>query len=177
MSTEPTPAHTDAEHSVADDLREALSRFPSGATIVTSAALDGTPAGLTVSAFSPVSLDPPLVLVAVAESSRTLAAIRARGAFIVHILDSRHVELGQRFASDSANKFDGTPYVLNEAGVPHLDVGAIWLECLLEEERQGGDHAIIVGRVTAAHHAEPEDELPPVVYYRRQFRTLEDGSS
>jgi len=83
-----------------DHFRDALARLPSPVTLVTSASVDGSPAGATVSAFSSLSLDPPLVVLSLDRTSSTLGAIRSRGAFAVHILGDDHRRLAVTFAGE-----------------------------------------------------------------------------
>src|SRR5690349_4773299 len=141
--------------------RSALSQFPAGVTIVTSADARLNPLGVTVSAFSSLSLDPPLILVCLRRESRTTAAIRRRKAFAVHICTSEQAGLARRFAADVVEKFDGADYRFNAAGVPCLaDVG-LRLDCTLHAELGGGDHIIVVGHV----HAAPQvKDFEPLVH-------------
>src|SRR5215211_1538908 len=88
------------------DFRDALKDFPSGVTIVTTPDSAGTPLGATVSAFTSLSVEPPLVLVYLSHHSRSCAAIRERGAFAVHFLDRSQPALARRFAADLSNKFE-----------------------------------------------------------------------
>ncbi len=152
-----------------DVFRDALRNFPAGVTIVTAADASGALFGATVSAFASLSLDPPLVLVCLTRSSRSTAAIRERGAYVVHFLDQRQATLARRFATDSADKFADTEYSLNDDGVPCLDDCSLLLECKLQAEYDGGDHLVLVGLVTSARRC---DEFEPLVYAKRSFHAL-----
>jgi flavin reductase (DIM6/NTAB) family NADH-FMN oxidoreductase RutF len=152
-----------------DDFRETLKDFPAGVTIVTSADADGVPVGATVSSFASLSLDPPLVLVCLRSDSRTVTALRERGAFAVHILERSQADLARRFATDQADKFEAGAYSLNEAGVPCLSRCSERLDCSLENQFTGGDHQIIVGRVRSISRA---DGFRPLVYAQRGFYEL-----
>src|SRR5262245_55219870 len=132
------------------EFRDALKDFPSGVTIITTADEHGMPIGATVSAFSSLSLDPPLILICLANWTRTAEAIRQRRAFTVQFLDESQGRLARHFAADIEDKFAETPYTLNEAGVPSLDDCRLRLECSLHAEYEGGDHEIFVGRVERA---------------------------
>src|SRR6476620_545088 len=123
-----------------DELSTALSHFPAGVTIVTSADAKLNPLGATVSAFSSLSLDPPLILVCLARESRTTAASRQRQAFAVHLCTSEQATLARRSAADVVEKFDGSNYSFNAAGVPCLEDVGLRLECTLHTELEGGDH-------------------------------------
>ena len=153
----------------ADSFKGTLGTFASGVTIVTSADVQGTPNGVTVSAFASLSLDPPLISVYLTQVSRTLAAIRQRRAFVVHILSEEHAKLGARFASGQDDKFQGVPYAWSAQGMPLLDDCSTHLECSLEQEHTGGDHVIVVGLVTAARYSA---DAKPLLYFRRAFRAM-----
>ena len=153
----------------ADDFKNALKDFHAGVTIVTAADADGTPVGATVSSFASLSLDPPLVLICLTRDARSTAAIKACRAYVVHVLDDSQAALARRFATDITDKFDGSDYFLNDDGVPCLSGCPLRLECTLEDEYDGGDHLIFVGRVQAAGRA---DGFTPLVYGNRTFYGL-----
>lgn len=163
-----TEAQTSEQKRVVDgaEFRSALKDFPAGVTIVTSADEEGKPLGATVSAFTSLSLDPPLILVCLNGNSRTISAVRTRRAFAVHFLDTSQVSLAKEFATDSANKFEHSPYTFNTAGVPCLDRCGRRLECSLEVEYEGGDHVILIGLVEAAWEMEP---FEPLVFAQRSY--------
>jgi flavin reductase (DIM6/NTAB) family NADH-FMN oxidoreductase RutF len=150
----------------AERFREALKDFPAGVTIVTSADGEGRPLGATVSAFTSLSLRPPLVLVCLREGSRTATGARDRRAFAIHFLDRNQVELARLFAIDDSDKFDQAGYSLNGSGVPCLDTCSKVLECSLEMEYAGGDHVILVGRV---ENVRQSPQFEPLVYAQRTF--------
>jgi flavin reductase (DIM6/NTAB) family NADH-FMN oxidoreductase RutF len=153
----------------ATTFREALKDFPAGVTVVTSAGAEGEPVGATVSAFASLSLDPPLIVVCLKRESSTVAAVRERGAFAVHILGNDQAALALRFASDGSPKFAGLEYAANEAGVPLLGDCPVRLECELSNELPGGDHVILVGLVA---NASKQDPFEPLVYSNRRFLAL-----
>jgi flavin reductase (DIM6/NTAB) family NADH-FMN oxidoreductase RutF len=153
----------------AAQFREALAQCPASVTVVTSADARLNPVGATVSAFSSLSLDPPLILVCLTRESRTTKAIRARQAFAVHVLHAAQASLARRFAADMADKFAGLAYGFNAAGVPCLGEAELRLECTLHAEIEGGDHVIFVGLVDAA---EQVHDFAPLVYVRRTFFSL-----
>ena len=153
----------------ATTFRDALKDFPAGVTIVTSADATGRPVGATVSAFASLSLEPPLIVVCLKRESATVAAIRDRGAFAVHILGHDQAQLALKFASDRSPKFEGLDYVSNMPGVPLLGDCPVRLECDLSSEMPGGDHVILVGLVANASNAEA---FEPLVYANRRFLAL-----
>jgi flavin reductase (DIM6/NTAB) family NADH-FMN oxidoreductase RutF len=151
------------------EFREALKNFPGGVTVVTAYDKDGHPTGATVSAFTSLSLTPPLILVCLNSNSRSIAGIRQRRGFVVHFLAEDQVDVARRFASDVPDKFQGLGYKLTPDGVPYLEDCPARLECILLSEYPGGDHVILVGEVKSAYG---EDEYRPLLYARRNFHTL-----
>lgn len=154
--------------------REILMNFPSGVAVVTARDADGVDYGLTVSAFCAVSLDPPLVLVCIDNSSATLPAIRSAGGFTVNLLASGREELAMHFATKGGDKFAGT-----ETEEPPIPEGGRILSrdsvgyavCKNHSEIGAGDHWIFVGTVVAGR-VHPDET--PLVYGRRQFAAWDD---
>ncbi|MDO8290474.1 MAG: flavin reductase family protein [Parvibaculum sp.] len=146
--------------------RNALGSFASGVTVLTTKASE-SPVGTTVSAFSALSLVPPLVLVSLALKSETLAHIKRAGFFSVNILSAGQGSIARRFAtSNGSTKFDGVEYSLGKNGAPLFAGISASLECDLDDCFRGGDHDILIGFVRAARVS---PELAPLVYYRGGF--------
>ncbi|HEY2090674.1 MAG TPA: flavin reductase family protein [Thermoanaerobaculia bacterium] len=145
----------------------AMSHFASGVTIVTTEQ-EGTAFGMTVAAFSSLSLHPPLVLVCIERSVRTHEAIAAAGKFGVSILSDGQADISNRFASRNEDKFNGIATHHGVSGVPLIDGAITTLECSVREHLPGGDHSIFVGEVVAVETAEGA----PLVYYRSGYREL-----
>lgn len=155
----------------ADAFRDALAAWASGVTIVTSRHAEAIH-GMTVSAFSSVSLDPPLVLVCADKSSDTHGLIRASGCFGVNVLHEAQQGLSNKFAikKDEHLRFAGVGHGAAETGAPLLDDALVALDCRVEDAHEAGDHVIYVGRVLAIRMGEGE----PLVYYRGRYRSLAD---
>jgi len=145
----------------------AMSHFASGVTVVTTEQ-EGTPYGMTVAAFSSLSLHPPLVLVCIEKSVRTHEAIAAAGKFGVSILSGTQADVSNRFASRGEDKFSGTATHRGTTGVPLIDGAITTLECTVREQLPGGDHSVFVGEVVAIETAEGV----PLVYYRSGYREI-----
>ena len=145
----------------------AMSHFASGVTVVTTEQ-EGTPYGMTVAAFSSLSLHPPLVLVCIEKSVRSHEAIASAGKFGVSILSGTQADVSNRFASRGEDKFSGIATHRGTTGVPLIDGAITSLECTLREQFPGGDHSIFVGEVVAIETAEGV----PLVYYRSGYREL-----
>src|SRR3712207_9239244 len=90
-------------------MRDVLGHFASGVTVVTAQGDDG-PVGFTCQSFSSLSLDPPLVVIAPARTSRTWPRLRALGRFCVNVLAEDQSDLSARFARSSADRFAGVPW-------------------------------------------------------------------
>jgi flavin reductase (DIM6/NTAB) family NADH-FMN oxidoreductase RutF len=123
--------------------RAALARFATGVTVVGYAGEDGAPRGITVNAFSSVSLDPPLVMVAIARRARSHELLRARP-FSVNVLKVEQEPLARHFAGESQ---DVDIRWVKGVVAPRLPEPLAWLECEAWGEYDGGDHTLFVGRV------------------------------
>ena len=122
------------------------SHFASGVTVVTTCDADGRPTGLTASAFTSVSLEPPLILVCVDHKSQSYPALIASKTFAVNILCLEQEAVSRRFATTKIeNKFDGVPFTLSALGLPLLDDALAQLECATVNVHLEGDHTIFVG--------------------------------
>jgi flavin reductase (DIM6/NTAB) family NADH-FMN oxidoreductase RutF len=148
---------------VLDAFKETLSGVPAPVTIVTTLG-DGGPHGTTVSAFSSLSADPPLVLVALDRGSDLLGLLRETGRFAVNLLSAGQEDLGLACARKGRDKFECIAW-REEQGLPRIEGAAAWLVCEIEELLPGGDHVIVVGLVTACETS----EVDPLVYHRRRF--------
>lgn len=151
-----------------DDFRRALGHFASGVTAVTTLDPDGRPTGLTASAFTSVSLDPPLILVCVDHKSQSYPALLERRRFAVNVLHAEQEAVSKRFASTRLDKFDGVPHRIGESGVPLIEGALAQLECVTVSAYVEGDHTIFVARVERAHVGAGE----PLVYYRGRYDRL-----
>ena len=159
--TEVTPA----------ELRHVMGHFATGVTVITSVAPDGRPVGSTANAVSSLSLDPPLLLACFDQSSQTLAAIAAHGAFAVNILAAPQRELSANFArSGRAAGWDGVPHLPGLTGSPRLHGVLATLECTVEHRLPGGDHEIVVGRVRTA--VTGDGEGTPLLFWRGRYASL-----
>jgi len=148
-----------------EEFRSALASVCAPVTVVT-AMDDARPHGTTVSAFSSLSLQPPLIMVALDRDSDLLAIVRDARKFGVNLLTHFQDELALRFAKKGRNKFSGVQWRA-ENGVPRLMAGSGWLACELHDMVHAGDHEIAIGLVVAA---EPIGGAP-LIYQNRKFGT------
>jgi len=139
------------------DMRDALSSFSTGVTIVTTTDTENRPIGMTVSSFNSVSMEPPLILWSVTKSSLSAECYKDASRFAVHVLARDQVELSNQFARAETDKFANTKYHLDKNGVPVLSDCASRFDCSQWACYEGGDHWIIVGRVESLERnlAEP----------------------
>lgn len=154
-----------------DAFRSALRKFASGVTIVTVAAGDELH-GMTASAFASVSLAPPLVLVCLDKTSRTLTLLRDTGSFAVNVLSAGQEEASRAFARPGVKPFASIPHRRGDNGAPVLDDAIAVLECTTYRVFEAGDHEVVLGEVTAAGAGGGD----PLVYYEGAYRSLESTS-
>ena len=153
----------------ADEFRHTLSHFASGVTVITVCDRDGRPTGLTASAFTSVSLDPPLILVCVDHKSQSYPALVAGKVFAVNVLCHDQEHVSRRFATTKIeNKFEGVPFSVSPMGLPLLDNALAHLECATVNVHIEGDHSIFVGRVEQVRTGSGL----PLVYYRGRYDRL-----
>lgn len=147
--------------------RKALGCFATGVTVVTTLHPDsGAPAGVTVSAFSSLSLEPPLVLFCLGLNTSSLASFKTYGHFAINVLSETQRDLSIRFASRSEDKWKGVTWEKGASGVPLLPGCIATLECKLVNTMEGGDHLIFVGEVEHLTHHEGGS---PLVYFRGAY--------
>lgn len=128
--------------------RAALGRYATGVTVVTTAGPRG-PVGMTANSFTSVSLEPPLVLWCPAKSSARCAAFTAASHYAIHVLAADQLDLCHRFSRSGGN-FDGLDPAETPEGLPQLPDCLARFDCAAHAVHDGGDHAILVGRVLRA---------------------------
>lgn len=151
------------EAGLADAFRHAMSRWPSGVSVLAVRDEDEV-VGLTVSAFTSVSLEPPLVLVCVGEQSAVLPYLLEQRRYTVNLLG----ESGRAAASRFSQQMPDEPSLF-EPGDPVLRGSVASFVCALEAVHPGGDHRIVVGRVERVVLGPDE---PPLVHHAREYRSL-----
>jgi flavin reductase (DIM6/NTAB) family NADH-FMN oxidoreductase RutF len=157
----------------AGDFRYVLGHFASGVTVVTTTDADDRPAGLTASAFTSVSLDPPLILICVDHKSQTYPALLERGRFAINILGVEQSDVSRRFASITLDKFDAITWHMSPFGLPLIDGALAHLECTTANTHVEGDHTIFVGLIEHATATDGE----PLMYFRGKYQRLrEEGA-
>jgi flavin reductase (DIM6/NTAB) family NADH-FMN oxidoreductase RutF len=140
-------------------------------TVVAARGASGEPYGLTVSSFTSVSLEPPLVLVCIGRSSSSHDRLVGTETFVVNILASDQAPEALRFSTEpSDGRFTDVAWSTTPSGDPVLDGAMAWLACEVEEVLSGGDHSILLGRVEASWTS----DRPALVFHRGRL-TSTDG--
>jgi flavin reductase (DIM6/NTAB) family NADH-FMN oxidoreductase RutF len=137
-------------------LRDALGRFATGVTVVTTRCASGKLEGLTANSFSAVSLDPPLVLWSLRKAAASLPGFAQAPHFAVNVLAADQHEISSHFARSRPDKFDGVDYRAGLGGCPVIADALASFECSMETQVEGGDHIIFIGRVHRACYRDGE---------------------
>lgn len=156
----------------AETFKQVLRRWASGVTVITCRREERVH-GMTASSFTSVSLDPPLVLVCVDRRTRTYECLGAQGAFGIHILGTEMEEISNRcagFLGDRAHELDDLPHRTEVTGAPILDGALAWMDCLLRQTYEAGDHAIFIGEIQAAGGRDGS----PLLWFNRDYRALSE---
>jgi 3-hydroxy-9,10-secoandrosta-1,3,5(10)-triene-9,17-dione monooxygenase reductase component len=150
------------------EFRRALGSFASAVTVVTTKTAAGELAGITVTAFSSVSLLPPLIMVCIDKRARLHDELVVGRPFAVNMLAENQEEHSRRFASRNADPFAGLEYTLSPGGVPLFTGAVATIQCLVVECAPGGDHTIVVAEV---EHSATSDARP-LLYFRSAYGRL-----
>jgi flavin reductase (DIM6/NTAB) family NADH-FMN oxidoreductase RutF len=153
-----------------DEFRRALGNFASGVTVVTSKCEDNQLRGLTVSAFSSVSLEPPLVLICLDHRCSLHDFLKEGLHFAVNILAEDQMGLSNRFASRDPNRFDGVNITDGVTGAPLIEGAVAHIECRVVHAYAGGDHTIYVGEVEATQVTDSK----PLAYFRGNYAQVDN---
>jgi len=149
--------------------RSALGRFPTGVTIVTAEHPDTrVPLGMTISSFTSVSLQPPMVLWSLTQNAASRATLLDLDRYVIHVLSASQVNLARRFARGShSERFAGLPLGRAPNGTLMLEDPrcSAWFECHNSAHHEAGDHTIFVGQVEHCHW-QPK---APLIYHAGDF--------
>ena len=147
-------------------LRDAFGCFMTGVTVVTTLDAAGKPLGFTANSFSSVSLDPPLLLVSVANSSANLGNFTGGRGFAVNILSESQKDISATFGRRSSDdRFAQVYWKHGPVGSPLIAGVSAWFDCTLERAIPAGDHTILIGRI-GGFEAGPH---PGLGYYRGAY--------
>ncbi len=146
--------------------RDVMGSFATGVAVVTTRDAAGRPAGVTVSSFTSVSLDPPLILFCLEWTAETWPAIRDAAFFAVNILAEDQAALSSRFASMHVDRWAGISPDPGPHDCPLLPGTVGWVVCRKHAIHEGGDHAIVVGHV---ERLECDAARSPLLHFRGAY--------
>lgn len=149
-------------------LRNAFGCFPSGVTAI-CAMIDGEPVGMAASSFTSVSLDPPLVLVCIQNSSDTWRKLVNAPRIGVCVLGEEHDRACSQLATKSGNRFDRLDWFATQGGAVLLEGAAVSLDCSVVEEIPAGDHRLVLLRIETLQF---QPTVSPLVFHGSRFRKL-----
>lgn len=149
-------------------LRQAFGLFPTGVLSV-AAVIDNEPVGLAVTSFTSVSLDPPLVSICVARTSKTWPRLAEQPRIGVSVLASEHDLLCRRLASQAPDRFRDAQWSASEQGAVRIEGSALWLECEVISTLEGGDHEIVLMEVK---ESQLFPDVTPLIFHLSQLRGL-----
>jgi len=144
--------------------KDVIGHFASGVTVITTRE-DQTDFGITASAVTCLSLDPPMLLVCIHKKSYTCHVISRTKVFGVNILHEDQGDVAIRFATANSDKFQGMDITYGELGEPLLKGVLANLECRVVEEVTGGTHSVFLAEV---QNAWAEDGAP-LAYFKGKF--------
>ncbi|NMH96334.1 flavin reductase family protein [Pseudonocardia acidicola] len=146
-------------------MREVLGHFVSGVVVITAHGPDG-PIGFTCQSFASLSLDPPLVSFSPSRTSSTWPRIREIGTFAINVLAEDHEHYSAGFARSGVDKFAGVDWTPAPSGAPVLNGVSAWIDGALWNEYDGGDHTIVVARVSDLG---ADSARLPLLFYRGRY--------
>ena len=150
-------------------LRRVMSCVPTGVTVVGTLDAQGRALGLTVSSFTSVALEPPLVLVCIGRSAASHDRLIEACRFAISVLSATQEDVARRFSRPpSEGRFDEFPWTPAPSGNPVLDGSTAWVDCSIEETMQAGDHTIIVARALACDAS----DVPALVNHRGKMSAV-----
>ena len=144
-----------------NNLRNVLSKFATGVTVVSTIDCDGKPIGMTANSFTSVSLDPPLVLWSIGINQPSYDAFLKAKGYSVSILSKDQKDICDLFSSPIENKFSDIDYTLTDNGFPIIQKSLAWFDCLKWNNYPGGDHQILVGEIKNFY----ADENDPLIFW------------
>lgn len=149
--------------------RQIMGKFATGVTVA-STIVDDQKWGMTANAVTSLSLDPPLVLLAIGRDSQSHTMFQRAGCFALNILADDQEALSNRFASPGPKEFEDLSTHVAETGAPILSDAIGWVDCKVIDLLPGGDHEIFIGEILAG---ECRDGAP-LLYFSGGYRRIAD---
>jgi flavin reductase (DIM6/NTAB) family NADH-FMN oxidoreductase RutF len=150
------------------DMRRVLGAFPTGVTAV-AALVGGDPMGITANSFTSVSLEPPIVLIAVAHTSTTWPSLRRAARLGISVLGAHQERQGRALSARGTDRFASVQWRVTDDGAVLLEGASAWLDCSIERHIPVGDHDLVLLRV---HALDADASVPPLVFHASRFRAL-----
>jgi flavin reductase (DIM6/NTAB) family NADH-FMN oxidoreductase RutF len=151
------------------ELRRIFGSFATGVTVVTAIHPDGRPVGVTANSFTSVSLNPPLLLFCLANSSTSLDAFAVGAPFAVNVLNAGQTDQALHFSRSNPNKIEPDSDWQAAPHPPAIPGALARMDCVVVRIEQAGDHRVVYGAVQAAQAGAGE----PLLFFRGRFGVLD----
>ena len=152
-------------------LRRAFSAFPTGVVAVSAIGADGQPVGMAVNSFTSISLDPPLVAISVANTSRTWPLLEHSPEIGLSVLGQTQEQVSRQLAVREGDRFAEIDLRRGDGGAVHFPGAALWLTCKVHAQLPGGDHTIVLLEVGDVEYFE---SVEPLVFHHSRYRTISE---
>jgi flavin reductase (DIM6/NTAB) family NADH-FMN oxidoreductase RutF len=153
---------------ISRQLRRTYGAYPTGVAAI-AGLVDGSPVGIAASSFVPVSLDPPLVSVCVAHTSRTWPQLRNAPRIGISVLGDGQDRVCRQLAAKGVDRFAGLSWHATAAGCVLLDEAVAWFDCTIDKQVRAGDHDIVLFGI---HDLDAVDGAAPLVFHASEYRRL-----
>ena len=154
---------------VGTQLRRAFSAFPTGVVAVGAVGADGAPIGMAVNSFTSISLDPPLVAISVANTSRTWPQFENVASIGLSVLGHAQESVSRQLSAREGDRFAGIDWQADDDGAVHFPGAALWLSCTVHSLLPGGDHTIVLLEVSEVDYFA---DVEPLVFHHSRYRTI-----
>jgi flavin reductase (DIM6/NTAB) family NADH-FMN oxidoreductase RutF len=148
-------------------LRRLFGSFATGVTVATALDSSGQPTGMTASAITAVSLDPPLLLVCVNRQARLHGALAERASFTLNVLTAGQQSVAERFASGVDDPFHDVAHQVLPEGIVLLEEAVAYIVCDSWDSFEAGDHTVFLGRIRQGAGF----DSPPLIHFRSRYTT------
>lgn len=149
-------------------LRRAFSVYPTG-VVALAAQVEGRPVGMAVNSFTSISLEPALVAVSAARTSKTWPLLRAVPELGMSVLAAHHEPLSRRLSSREEDRFGEHAWRASDGGAVHIADAALWLTCTLHSTFDGGDHEVALYEI---RDVSVFDGVEPLVFVQSRYRAV-----
>ncbi|MGF3057445.1 flavin reductase family protein [Microbacterium sp. YY-01] len=158
-----------SDEEVGLQLRRAFSAFPTGVVAVSALREDKTPVGMAVNSFTSISLDPPLVAISLANTSRTWPEFAHTPVIGLSILGQTQERVSRQLSAREGDRFADIEWQASDEGAVYFPGAALWLSCSVHAELPGGDHTIVLLQV---RKVQPFADVEPLVFHQSRYRII-----